>query len=209
MIDSPWLSLEDLKDNDVDLLRVNMRDLKRGLSRKVDLRIFSVLVEAAAATPTVVNPTNTNFSAATADGWNDIATGDPITDILTMKQGIRAQGYNPEGAILCMNSIEHTFLLKFLINVKGSSIPQFASQKVQDGNLMSLLGTKIVVSNNWTTDSVGMWLPKTTLAWKSFTPLSAVTISDPGIATKIRVWEEGEAVMTDPKSAYILTNTTV
>jgi hypothetical protein len=37
--------------------------------------------------------------------------------------------------------------------------------------------------------------------------ITATTINDPGIGTKIRVWEEGEAICTDPKSVYVLTNT--
>ena len=49
-VESPLISIEDIKDSDVDVLATNVRDLTRAVARKVDLRIFSVINEAAAAT---------------------------------------------------------------------------------------------------------------------------------------------------------------
>lgn len=208
-VESPTLSMEDIKDSDVDVLATNVRDLVRAVARKVDLRIFSVLVEAAAATPTVPNPTLGLNTAAVADGWDDAVTGDPIKDILVGKRKIRAEGYDPEGSILGMNPIEHEFLLTYLINVKGSSIPSFSSERIKDGVVMELLGTNVVVSENFTTDNVYQWVPSRSLTWKSFMPMTSVVMDDPGIGKKIRVWEEGECLLTDPKSVHTITDTTV
>jgi len=208
-VESPLFSIEDIKDSDIDVLGTNVRDLTRAVARKVDLRFFSVITEAAAATPTVPAPSTVNTSVATADGWNDADTGDPIADILLMKQTIYSQGYNPEGAILCMNSIEHRFLIDYLINVKGSSIPAFSSEKVKTGVVMEILGVNVVISENWTTDSVGMFIPNRSVTYKAFMPMTSVVMDEPGIGKKIRVWEEGEFLLTDPKSVYILTDTTV
>jgi len=208
-VESPTFTIEDIKDSDIDVLGTNMRDIVRGVSRKVDLRWFSVLTEAAEATPTVPAPSTTNNGAATADGWNDATTGDPIGDINTMEQAIFAQGYQAGNAPICMNSLEYKFLKNYLINVKGSSIPNLSSKLAGDGVLMEVLGHPIIVSENWTTDCVGMFIKGRTMTYKSFMPLTAVTLPDPGIGVKIRVWEEGEFLLTDPKSAYILTDTTV
>lgn len=208
-VESPWLSMEDIKDSDIDLLAGNVRDLTRAVARKVDLRIWSVLTEAAAATPTIPNPTNVNTAAAVADGWDDAVTGDPITDILVGKQNIRSNGYDPEGCVLYINSIEHRNLLAYLINVKGSSIPAFSSEKIKSGVVMELLGCKVVVSENATTDYALMFVPKTAATWKSFMPITSVTVQDPGIGTKIRVWEEGECILTDPKAVHVITDTVV
>ena len=38
-------------------------------------------------------------------------------------------------------------------------------------------------------------------------PITSVVIDDPGIGKKIRVWEEGVALLTDPKSAHLITDT--
>ena len=53
MVESPLISVEDIKDSDIDVLATNVRDLVRALSRKVDLRIFSILTNALEATPTL------------------------------------------------------------------------------------------------------------------------------------------------------------
>jgi len=208
-VESPTISTEDIKDSDIDILATNVRDLVRAVARKVDLRIYSVLTEAAAATPTVPNPTTVNTTAAVADGWNDTATGNPIKDILVGKRKIRQASYDPEGSILLMNPIEHEFLLDFLISVKGSSIPGFSSEKVKSGVVMEILGTNVVVSENATTDYVIQWVPSRAATWKSFMPLKSVVMNDPGIGKKIRVWEEGECLLTDPLAVHVITDTTV
>ena len=204
-VESPLISLEDIKDSDVDVLATNVRDLVRAVERKVDLRIFSILTNALAATPTqpLTNGAVTVQNTGATSGWNDTAAGDPILDILNGKQLIRAQGYNPEGSMLGMNSVEHKNLLVYLISVKGSSIPQFASEKVKSGVVMELLGCNIVVSENFTTDWVYQWVPSRALTWKSFSPITSVVMDEPGIGKKIRCWEEGEAILTDPKAVHV------
>ena len=211
-VESPWISIEDIKDTDTDILATNVRDLVRAVARKVDLRIFSILTNALEATPTLPltnGAVTVQNTAATADGWNDPVTGDPITDILNGKQLIRAQGYDPEGSMLGMNSIEHKFLLQYLINVKGSSIPSFSSEKVRSGVVMEILGCNVVVSENFTTDWVYQWVPSRAATWKAFSGLSSVVIDEPMIGKKIRVSESGECILTDPKAVHIISDTTV
>ena len=198
-VESPMISMEDIKDTDIDILATNVRDLVRAVGYQVDKDIYTEISTAASI----------GTGAATADGWDDAATGDPITDLLTAKQAIRAQGYNPEGATLLINSIEHKNLLKFLINVKGSSIPSFATEKVKSGIVMGLLGLNVVVSEIATSDQALVFVPKRACTWKQFTGISTAVIEEKGIGTKIRVWEEGVAFVTDPKAVYLITDTKV
>ena len=208
-VESPTISDEDIKDSDIDILATNVRDLVRAVANQVDIRIYSVLIEAAAATPTTPNPTNTLTTVATADGWDDASTGNPIKDIMTGNRKIRAQGYDTSSIVLYINPIEHENLLDYLINVKGSSIPSFSSEKVRSGVLMELLGNRVVVSQNATTDYALQFIPQRSATWKSFMPITSVVMSDPGVGKKIRVWEEGEAILTDPKSVHQITDTVV
>src|SRR3990167_7080140 len=113
-VTSPLITDADIKDSDVDILAGNVRDLVMAVQRQIDARIYSVLSTG----------TGVLTGAATADGWDDAATGNPILDLMTGIQQIRSNGYNPEGAILAINSIEHKNLLNYLISVKGSSIPE-------------------------------------------------------------------------------------
>lgn len=201
-VESPTLSEEDIKNCDVDILATNVRDLVLAVQNQVDARIYAVITEG-------LSPSAIQTTAAVADGWDDIATGNPIKDLLIAKRKIRQYRYDPEGAILYINSIEHENLLNFLISVKGSSIPGFATERVGDGVVMNLLGLKVVVSENATTDYALVFVPQRAATWKSFMPLTTAIISDPGIGKKIRVWEEGVCLLTDPKAVCLITDTVV
>lgn len=205
-VESPTISSEDIKDSDIDILATNVRDIVRAVARKVDKRIFEVLVNALVDDDPLTDATTVNTTAS-VDGWDQTSTTNPILDILNGKQKIRAAGYNPEGSILGMNSIEHKHLLNYLISVKGSSIPSFAVEKVKSGVVMELLGCNVVVGEHFTTDWVYQWVPNRAATWKAFMPLTSVVIDDPGIGKKIRCWEEGECLLTDPKAVHVISDT--
>ena len=195
-VESPLISDEDIKDCDLDLVATNVRDLTKAVEHQVDSRIYTVLTTASGV-----------LTSGAAAVWDVPANAKCVQDVLTMKQGIMAYGYDVKDAVLALNSQEYTDLLTWLIETKGSSIPGFSSDKVETGVMMEFLGCKVVVSENFTTDQAVMFLPQQSCTWKQFMPITATTIEDKGIGTKIRVWEEGEAICTDPKSVYVLTNT--
>lgn len=194
-VESPIISEEDIKDCDIDILTTNVRDLTRAVARQVDARIYTVL-----STATGVQ------TAGTTAVWDVTANAKPDVDILEMKRAIRAYGYDPEGAVLAMNAYDNKWLLAWLLS-KGNLTPDFANNKMETGVVLNLLGVKVVVSENVPADEALMFIPQQSATWKQFMPITAVTILDEGIGRKIRVWEEGEAICTDPKSCYKLTNT--
>ncbi len=201
-VESPVISMEDIKDSDIDILAGNVRELVKAVNFRVDSRIYDVLTEGSAGTP---NPTTVNDTAAIA-GWSTVATCNPILDLMNAKMEITNSGYNPEGAICLMSPLEHKSLLNFLVSVKGSSIPSFATEKVKSGIVMQLLGLNIVVSPQATDDWVITFVQGRAATWKGFMPLTSVVIDEPGIGKKIRVWEEGEAILTDPRAVHILSS---
>ena len=197
-VESPLISDEDIKDSDIDVLATNLRDLVRSVEYQVELRIWDVLTESRSVQ-------NINEEAIIEE-WDDPVNCNPINDILSAKSKIRAYSYNPEGAILLMNDDTHRWLLSWLINTKGSSIPAFASQKVESGVVMEILGVRVVVAQFVTADHACLFVPQRAATWKSFMPITARTIEEVGIGQKIRVWEEGEAILTDPKAVCLLSN---
>src|SRR3990167_509187 len=194
-VESPMISEEDIRDSDVDVLATNVRDLVRAVQRRVDKRIYDV-----------ITADNGNTNASTA-AWDAASGQDPIEDLMEAKQLIREDGYNPEGAFLLLSPKDHKSLLTWLITTKGSSIPNFSSQRVQDGVVMELLGLNVMVSANVDADEAAVVVGQRCMTWKAFTPLTSAVLSDPGIGKKIRVWEEGEAIMTDTNACCIITNT--
>jgi len=199
-VESEWITEEDIKGSDPDVLGTTVRDLVRAVANQVDKRIYNVITEN--QTPSTINNT-----AATGTGWDDTTNGNPILDILNGQQKIRSFSYNPVKAIIVMNSIEHKHLINYLITVKGSSIPQFSSSQILKSQVMEILGNAVIVSENAVTDSVAQWIPDRSATWKSFMPLSTAIKTDEGIGRKIRVWEEGECLLTDPKSVHLITDT--
>src|SRR3990167_1255384 len=194
-VESPTISVEDIRDADIDILATNVRDLVRAVARQVDKRIYDVIT---------TDNGNTNASGA---AWDAASGQDPIEDIMNAKQLIREDNYNPEGAWPLLSPKGHQDLITWLISSKGASIPSFASQHVSDGMVMEILGLKVQVSNNVDADEAAVVVPQRCMSWKTFTPLTSAVIDDPGIGKKIRVWEEGEAIMTDTNACCIITNT--
>lgn len=199
-VESPLISEEDIKDTDIDILATNVRDLVRAVANQVDKRIYNVITES-------LSPSDINTAAATGTGWDDGTNGNPILDLLTALQNIRNNSYDPTGAVLYINPIEHKNLINYLITTKGSSIPQFSSEQVRKPVVMEILGLQVVVSTNATTDYALVFVPQRAATWKSFMPITSAVINDEGIGRKIRVWEEGECLLTDPKAVHLITDT--
>ncbi len=208
-LSSPLLTDEDIKDSDIDVFGGNLHDIVRGVQRRVGARIFEIMFNCLAATPTLplTNGAITVQNTAATAGWDQTATMNPILDITNGAQLIRAKGYSPNKGIMAMNSIEHKYLLNYLISVKGSSIPSFANEKLKSGVIMEILGWNVLVDEIFTTDWVYQWVPDRAATWKSFSGITAVTIKEPLIGTTIRVAERGELILHDPNAVHVISGT--
>lgn len=202
-VESPWISEEDIKDSDVDVLTTHIADLANSIASQVDAHIYDVISESQSAS-------NINSTASTA-GWDAGSGQDPIKDILVGKRKIRTNGYIPEGGFLLLNATDHQNLLTWLISTKGASIPNFSSEKMGTGVIHELLGLRVKVSENVVADScliVGK-TPDGRLpgVYKEFTPITSAVKVEEGIGRKVRVWEEGICILQDPKAIHLTTNT--
>lgn len=201
-VESPTISDEDIKDSDVDILLQNIEDLTIAVENQIDARIWNVMTES----QSVVN-INTNATAAAWDTASYTAVN-IVKDLMLGKENIRVNsGFSAEGAILFLSPKDHRTMLTWLIDGKGSSIPSFASQKVESGVVMEILGLKVVISNNVTADYAAIVIPEKAVTWKVFTPLQIAIIIEQLIGKKIRISEEGEAILVRPKCVNLITNT--
>jgi hypothetical protein len=193
---SPMLSIEDLKDCDPDIWGDIVKDAVRAVNKKVDARILTVL-----------DDTGCQTAAATGNGWNVDADADPMLDFLKAIESIESYGYSSDDLVAYMNPAEKKWLLRWLITVKGSSIPGFASSKIDGGELMQFLGVKIVSDPNRPTDTVTIFSPSKAVVWREFMPTTSAIIEEPGIGKTVRVWCEGEAIRPNPMAVFKLTDT--
>jgi len=192
---SPMISLEDIKDSDPDVWGDIIKDSAIAVNKKIDSRLLTVLDAAGCQT-----------AAATGDGWNVDANADPLLDFLAAIEGIENYGYDSSDLVAYMNPAEKKWLLRWLITVKGSSIPGFSSSKVGGGELMTFLGVKIVSDPNRPTDTVTIFSPSKAVIWKEFMGMTSAVINDEGIGKTVRVWSEGEGIRPNPNAVFKLTD---
>lgn len=191
--ESPWISEEDINDSDIDVLAGNVRAVTRAVASQVDKRIYSVLSGSLSLK-----------SNACGTGWDDTSNGNPILDLLSGATAIRTYNYDISNLKVLMHPTDYKNLLNYIITVKGSSIPAFASTKVENGVLMTIVGQSIVVSNNCDSGTPVQIVPQRVATWKSFMPITSAVKTEEGIGRKIRVWEEGEIILTDPYAGHVI-----
>jgi len=195
-----FVSLEDIKTADIDVLGRMLLRLTRSAVKQVDSRIWDVLTESR----TVVNINSVTSTAA----WDAGSGQDPVEDVLEALMDIEQNNYDTSQAVLYLSPKDKKSLITWIISTKGSSIPAFSSQRVVDGTIMEFVGCRVKVSNNVTADyALVVGNPKQACTWYSVQDTTANLIEDPGLGTKIRVFEIGEAVLTDPKLCSLISNT--
>lgn len=197
-VESELISEADIRDSDVDLLMTTIRDLTRAISRQIDMHLYGVITEN--DTPATIQ------TIAITNEWDDVSLCTPISDLAQAREYLKNYSYEPNGAVfLCRPDVER-FLLNYLIAVKGSSIPQFASAKVGDAVLLEIMGFKVVSSTVVTSDKAVIFVPQRACTYKQMRDISSVQIQEPLIGTKIRVAEEGVGLLTDPKAVVFFSN---
>jgi len=197
-VESELISEADIKDTDIDLLSSTIRDLTMAVQRQVDAHLYTVL--------TVADVGTGENTLSITDEWDDTANCVPISDLAKCREYLKNFNYEPNGAIfLCRPDVER-FLLNYLIAVKGSSIPQFASAKVGDAVLLEIMGFRVVSSTLVTSDKACVFVPQRAVTYKEFRAITAASVEEKLIGTKIRVAAEGVGLLTDPKAVVFISN---
>lgn len=198
-----FISMEDIKTAELDVLATTIRDLTRVIVRDVDADIWDVMTESQ-------SPSTINFFATTAvggDQWDAASyAAKIILDLLHAKRLIKDNNYDAEGASCYMTPQCEEIVMDWLIGGKGSSIPGHSSDQVTKGTIMNIVGLNFKTSTNVTDDYVLVIVPQKACTFKQSMAITAKTIKEEGIGTKIRVWESGIAYLTDPKAACLITD---
>jgi hypothetical protein len=199
MVDSPMIKMEDETDSDVAVFQDNLRDDLDAVAYDLDSDIWDVATEGQIAV---------NINSVTADNeWDDYTNATPIEDIEEAKQEIREQTKRTiRNGVLLVNAQGAKDLIVYLIQTKGSSIPNFASEKVSSGVLGKLLDLTIVVSENVTSDYALVGDLSQAVEYREFIPITTAIIKEEGIGRKIRCWTHGIALLVKPKYLTLLDN---
>lgn len=195
------ISDEDLRTADIDVLTRTLRALTRAVMKQTDTRIFNVVTNSLAGVTAAVTDVNL---ITTSGSWQSSASN-PIKDLLNAQKYIYLSGgYDATNPVVWLHPTDHVNLKSFIINTKGSSIPAFSSSEVTKGTTMQLLGMSFKVSPNATSGKPIMIIPKLCASWKTAKGLTSAVVVDEGIGKEIRVWEDGEAILTAPKAVCVI-----
>ena len=198
MLDSPMINMEDESDSEVQVFRDNAKDVVESIANDQDRDIFDAFTENQA--PVLINSVAANATWAAASGQ------DPFEDIMQAKMEIRQQTKRSiRNGILLVNAQGEKDLLVWLVSTKGSSIPNFASEKVGSGTLSGIAGLQVVVSENVTATFAVVGDFKQAAEYKTFKPLQTWIIAEEGIGRKIRVSTNGIAILKKPKFVALIT----
>lgn len=200
MLDSPMINMEDESDSDVQVFQDNLMDVTDAVAYDLDGDIWDVASEN-------VTPVNINSVTATA-AWDAASGQDPIEDIEECKQKIREQTKRSiRNGVLLVSAKGAKDLMVWLISTKGSSIPNWASDKVTSGVMGQLLGLTMIVSENVTADYAMVGDLAQAVVYREFTPIQTAIIKEEGIGRKIRCWTSGIALLVKPKYLALISNT--
>lgn len=190
------ISYEDAMTDYIDVQARTLLRIGRAVAYSVDRAIYSAITSDAS-----VN------TAAASSPWDAavIANRDPIFDILTGKEYLNIDNYDPEGAYLLLSPTDYKNLIS---NAKVMQNPTFkAADIVYNGRVGQICGLNIIVSNAVDADEAAIVKAPEALTWKSVVGLTTNTEYDAGIKYTIRAWEIGVCMVTNPEAIHIITNT--
>lgn len=190
------ISDEDIKDNMVDILAAHVRDVTRAVQKKVNDHVWDVLT----ATQ------NLTLSGNTTAAWDTASytSVDIALDIETAKMAIRQQNYEPTHIFLSPKDCKSVIAWVY---TKGAQAPVVGNSLVNNAVLTQLFGLNVVVSNSVTASGSLVSAPQRACTYREFMSLKSATIEDPLIGIKVRVGEEGVALLTDPYACYWIKDT--
>lgn len=193
-----FLSMEDSKSADVDIVARTLLRLTRAVVKQVDSDIWNVLTESQ-------TPVNINSVTSTA-AWDAASGQNPFEDVAEALMDIEQYDYDTSNAVLYLSPKDKKSLLTWIVG-QGAAFPGVSSEKLESGSLLRFAGCTIKVSNNVTADYAAVVVPQKACTWKSYQDTTAVSIEDKGVGTEYRVYELGVALLTDPKAVALISNT--
>ena len=191
-LESPMINMEDESDSEVQVFLDNLKDVVEAIANDEDQDIWNVISE---------NQSASLINGVTANAAWDAASGqDPFEDIMQAKMEIRQQTKRSirDGKLL-VNAQGEKDLLVWLVSTKGSSIPNFASEKVGTGTLAGIAGLQVVVSENVTATFALVADLKQAAEYRQFKPMQTWIITEEGVGRKVRVSTNGVAILRRPK----------
>ncbi len=202
MLRSRLITLEDIKDNDVDLFQQELRDITRAVLRRAHVRGWNILTESQSVS--LINSTTT--TSVGGDQWDAASGLNPVKDVYDALRQIAANNYDISNAVLMVSPKDYMSLAVYVFGV-GAQAPTHGDAVVSGNRLLEFAGCRVRVSNIVTTDYAVVFIPEKAVTKYTFVEITGTTVEYEGIGREIRVWHECEYVLTDPKAVTLIIDT--
>ncbi len=199
LLDSEMIDMEDETDSDVQVFLNTAEDLTDAVAFDRDKDIWNVTSES--QSPSLIN------DVTSVAAWDATSGQNPYLDVAVAEQLIR-EGTNRNPVLkLYLSPKDHKSLKNWLVTVKGSSIPGFSSQLVENKPLLMFDGKQVVISDNVTADFAMVGNLERSTIYKEFMGLRTWIITEEGIGRKIRIGTNGIALLVRPEYNALISNT--
>ncbi len=199
LLDSELIDMEDETDSDVQVFLNTAEDITAAVANDLDGDIWNVVSESQ-------SPSNIN-DVTSAAAWDAASGQNPYADVTEAEQLIREQTKRNPVLKLYLNAKDHKSLKDWLVTVKGSSIPGFSSQLIENKPLIMFDSKQVIISENVTADFAMVANLERGATYKTFMPLRTWIIKEEGIGRKIRVGINGITLLVRPKYIALISNT--
>ena len=199
LLDSEMIDMEDETDSDVQVFLNTAEDLTDAVAFDRDKDIWDVVSES--RTPVLINDVT-----STAE-WNAASGQNPYEDVAEAEQLIR-EGTNRDPILkLYLNAKDHKSLKVWLVTVKGSSIPGFSSQLIENKPLLMFDSKQVIISDNVTADFAMVANLERAAIYKEFSGLKTSIITEEQIGRKLRIGTNGITILVRPEYVALISNT--
>lgn len=193
------ISYEDAQLNNIPMIQRTLLRIGRAVALSIDTQIESAMNTEA----------GNSYAIEAGNEWDSatVANRDPVFDVLKAVQTLRADNIdalNGQG-YLVVNGTDYTNLVS---NSKFTNNPSFkTADVVSNGVVGQVAGLNVMISETVTDDQAYVVVANEAMTWKQATPLTVLTIDDPGVKTTIRAFELGTVQVPSPNAICKITNT--
>ena len=199
LLDSEMIDMEDETDSDVQVFLNTAEDLTDAVAFDRDSDIYTVISEG--GTPTLIN------DVTSVAAWNATSGQNPYADVTQAEQLIR-EGTNRNPVLkIYLNPKDHKSLKDWLVTVKGSSIPGFSSQLVENKPLIMFDSKQVIISDNVPADEAMVANLERGAIYKEFSGLKTSIITEEQIGRKLRIGTNGITLLVRPEYIALISNT--
>jgi len=187
---------EDIRTNNINVIKRTLEKLTEKVINKVDARIYSVLSDGG-------TPVDIQSITITGGQYWDASSATVVDDLMFGAQLIGMKNYNTDNLMVFVNHKTFRAMNNYLYE-KGAQAPSMGDAVAKNGMVAKIAGVgTIIVTATVPSSQALMVVPKKCGTWKSSFALSSATENEAFQGTVVTICEEGTTQLTDPDAVVL------